>query len=144
LQQLGLVWLVGVAACFFNPWLFRAWTLPTELAYLNVATVNALPESMTAAGITLYRAHRQDTQFEPLLTPFSGDYLSRSGNGLNAAGLAYFVLLLVGAVSFYLATVRPKTSAASRPGLSLPLFVIFVFFAILSFTTSRLIALFAV
>src|SRR5262249_26216279 len=38
----------------------------------------------------------------------------------------------------------PKTSAATRPGLSLPLFVLFVFFAILSFTTSRLIPLFAV
>src|SRR5204863_5231806 len=34
LKQLGLVLLVGVAACVLNPWHVRAFTLPMELGYL--------------------------------------------------------------------------------------------------------------
>jgi hypothetical protein len=144
-KEVGKVLLAGLLACLVNPWLFRAWTLPTELAYLNVATVNALPAGMTAAGTTVYRAHRGDSQFFALVSPFSSEYWTRPSVGLNVAGLAYFLLLAVGVASFYLVTMRPKTaSPGPRPGLSLPLFVLFVFFAILSFTTQRLIPLFAV
>jgi hypothetical protein len=144
LKQLGLALLAGIAACLVNPWLFRAWTLPDELAYLVVATVDALPPAMTAAGQTLYRAHQGDPSFHALLSPLSTDYWKRPSVGLNVAGLAYFVLLLGGAASFYLATIRARTDNAPRPGVSLPQFVLFVFFAILSLVSLSFIPLFAV
>jgi hypothetical protein len=146
IKQLAIVLLAGMLACLVNPWLFRAWTLPPDLAYLSVSTLDLLPGGITAPGKTLYKAHQQDPQFNVLTSPLSSDFWSRPSAGLNTAGLAYFVLLLIGAASFYLATLRPTTTKTPlpRPGLSMPLAVVFVFFALLSVAMQRLIPLFAV
>jgi hypothetical protein len=146
IRQLAIVLGAGLGACLVNPWLFRAWTLPPELGYLSVSTINLLPGGIAPAGTMIYRVQQQDPQFETMISPLFSDYWSRSSAGLNVAGLAYFVLLLAGLASFYLVAWQPKTAAPKprRPSFSVPLAVVFLFFALLSLMVQRLIPLFAV
>ncbi len=82
-RVLLLVLLASVAACLVNPHHFRAFVLPEQLGLTEAAD-----------------ALRNNPQFRGLfLTPFEGLYFY-PGTGLNAAGLAYFPLALLGIVSF--------------------------------------------
>ncbi len=83
LRTLGLVLLVGLAACLLNPYHVYAFQLPPSL----------LPDS---AGAAL----GHDGEFRRLyLMPWENVYFNK-GVGLSAAGLAYFPLLVLGLVSF--------------------------------------------
>jgi tetratricopeptide (TPR) repeat protein len=85
LRALGLVLVVGLAACLLNPYHVYAFQLPPHL----------LPAS---AGAAL----SHDAEFRRLyLMPWEGAYFSK-GIGLSAAGLAYFPLLGLGLASFAL------------------------------------------
>jgi hypothetical protein len=78
---LGLVLIAGLAACLVNPYHVYAFRLP--------ALINPFE-----------RASQPDALFPlPALTPFHGDYY-RVTTGLNPAGMAYFPLIALGALSF--------------------------------------------
>jgi tetratricopeptide (TPR) repeat protein len=148
LKQLGLVLLVGLAVCLINPWTYRAFTLPMELAHLVVSTVNVLPEPLVAAGGMVRKVQDGDPTFLQRYSPLAYDYWSRPSLGKNAAGLAYFVLLVLGIASFVVPMWAVKLAApagkTTRVALALPLLLVFVVFALLSLWTNRLVPLFAV
>jgi tetratricopeptide (TPR) repeat protein len=144
LRQLGLVLLVGLAVCLINPWTYRAFTLPLELGHLVASTVNVVP----GAGRMVRQVREQDPQFLQQWSPLSSEYWSRPDRGQNAAGLAYFVLLIAGIASFVVPVyaLRPAGQAATttRAGYTLPLLMVFVCLGLLSMWTYRLVPLFAV
>jgi hypothetical protein len=83
LRTLSLVLVIGVAACLLSPHHIHAFTLPPEL---GLSPASDLIE--------------QDPQFHSLfLSPLRKDYYLPH-LGLNAAGLAYWPMLLVGLASF--------------------------------------------
>jgi hypothetical protein len=151
LKQLGIVMLVGLAACLVNPWTYRAFTLPMELGYVSAKTGDLIPGYVAKAGRAIHKVRDADPQFFSQQSPLGSDYWSRTTAGKNVAGLAYFVLLLLGVASFvapaYFLERSNKLSPANsraRAGFTLPLFAVFLFFGLLSMLTSRLIPLFAV
>lgn len=117
LRILGLVVLVGVAACLLNPHHFHAFTLPPEFG-------------LSPAGAVL----EQDPQFHTLfLSPLGKDFY-QPRLGLSAAGLAYWPLLFLGLTSFVLVFGR-------APWWRL---VVWMGFALLSLYNVRLIPFFAI
>jgi hypothetical protein len=82
---LALLLPAGLAACLLNPWHVRAFILPPEFGL-----------SASAA------AFRNDPTMATLsLSPFQSGYWT-PGVGLNPAGLAFFLLALLGLGSFFL------------------------------------------
>lgn len=83
-QQLLVLLGVGLAACLLNPHHVRAFQVPPDLAlYLSSSPL------------------RDDGNFQALfLSPLEGDFLSKPSLGLNAAGLAYIPLVVLGLASF--------------------------------------------
>src|SRR5262249_19857945 len=82
--RLGIVLLACLGACLINPFHFRAFELPAPLQFGQAAS-----------------AFASDNYFRILyLAPWEETYYSDTRVGLSAAGLAYFVLLLAGLVSF--------------------------------------------
>jgi hypothetical protein len=146
LRTLALVLPTGLLACLLNPHLYRVFVLPPELAYLVIKTGGWLPEGMLSAGTTLVKIAEQDPQFlnEELalwLSPLTYDYWAYSSRGLNGPGIAYFVLVLLGFVSFALsALIGMGQRATSYPWSRL---LVWAFFALLSVCLARLIPLFA-
>jgi hypothetical protein len=135
---LGKVLLVGLAACLLNPYHFRAFTLPTELATMIVSVTDIFPSWMVAGGQTVQQIREVDPQFMNLLSPLSSQYFSVPGQGFNVAGLAYYLLFLAGLASFVLLLFRnPREVHFSQ-------LLIWFFFALLSLVQSRLIPFFAV
>jgi hypothetical protein len=150
LLQLVYVLLAGAGACLVNPWLFRGLTLPMELGYILASILDLIPDFLNGAGRMVFRAHAQDPELFPQISPFFGLYWAYPERGESVAGLAYFILLGATLASFlapaYLLR-RPgdKVSGAlGRAGFTMPLFVVFLFFVLLSVWSYRLIALFAV
>jgi hypothetical protein len=146
IKQLGLVLLVGLAVCLVNPWTYRALTLPLELAQL-ASTGNIAPGPLVAGGRMVRQVQDNDPFFIQRLSPLSSDFWSRSSFGQNAAGLAYFVLLLAGIASFVVPGYVFKSTPSDKPSrapCTWSLAVVFVVFALLSMWTYRLIPLFAV
>jgi hypothetical protein len=83
LGRLAVVLALSVAACLVNPHHVRAFTIPPALGFSPAASVLG-----------------SDPQFVGMYTlPWEKAYFQR-GLGLNAAGLAYFPLVLLGALSF--------------------------------------------
>ena len=120
--------MAGLAACLLNPHGHHAFTLPLELAYLVSSLGDWVPEWLVPGGVTLRALEHYDPQFLSGLTlwlsPLSEEYWSNPGRGRNVAGLAYFPLLLIGIVSFVLATpagdgrrAAPLAAAARLAGL---------------------------
>ena len=148
LKTLAIVLVVGLICCLLNPWQYRAFTLPMELGYL---VRNILPAEMVPAGRMVGKVGESDPLFMPALSPLSPEYYSRPSFGQNAAGLAYFVLLLLGIASFVLPALfldRKQDEAGkgeeSRSRCNLPLLAVFVVFALLSAWNIRLILFFGV
>jgi tetratricopeptide (TPR) repeat protein len=140
LGTLAVVLVVGLAACLLNPYLYRAFTLPPELAYL---LADVLPEGMVSAGVSARRASAQLTQLFPDLSPLSSFYLRNTAFGRNVAGLAYFPLVALGAVSFALLLFRRPDEAAARR-FPVARLVVWLAFAALSTVHIRFAAFFAV
>jgi len=144
--KLGAVLLAGMAACLVNPYHFRAFTLPPELAYMAIQAGNVLPSWMVAAGETIQglisgeqSLPRNQQGYRQLwLSPLSESWRTQVGLGNNIAGLAYFPLLLLGLTSFALPALR---NARVFPW---PRFLVWLFFAFLSLVQARLIPFFAV
>jgi hypothetical protein len=85
-RTLALVLVAGLFACLLNPHHFRVFALPPEL----------LPGRLPAA-------FREDSVFRPMFySPFEPDYFSRPGLWRNAGSFAYYLLLVLGLVSFAL------------------------------------------
>ena len=86
-KALGIALGVGLAACLLNPYhVFAFLTPPVQLGLSPAARVLA-----------------QDPDFKRLLwSPFQTDYMHSGGPGWNAAGWAYFPLVLLGGLSFLL------------------------------------------
>jgi hypothetical protein len=125
LRTLGLVFVAGLVACLINPHHYHVFELPTQLG-------------LTGASEVL----RQDTAFRSwFVSPFSSVYFQASF-GLNAAGLAYFLLVLLGVVSFVLTW--EFGGPAPRGQSTLPRLVIWMAFFVLSFFYARTIPFFAV
>jgi hypothetical protein len=146
LRTLGLVLPVGLLACLVNPHLYHVFVLPPELADLVLRTGGWLPSGMLSAGAGMREIVRLDPRFlSPTmlwLSPLSSEYWSYPFRGLNAAGLAYFPLLLLGLGSFALtALTRDREQLAVYPWSRL---LLWGFFAVLSVAMARLIPLFAV
>jgi hypothetical protein len=82
-RALLLVLLASIVVCLVNPHHFHALALPQELGVTEAAD-----------------ALRHDPQFRALfVSPFEGSYFYPF-TGLNAAGLAYYPLTLLGVISF--------------------------------------------
>jgi hypothetical protein len=139
LRSLALVFVVGLIACPINPFHYHAFTLPVELSYMLVSVTDgigitdSLPAQLTDAGRTL-QALTLPNGF--LMAPHGA--LTRvyfqPEAGLNAAGLAYFVLLVAGLVSFLLLAGRWSWGRL----------LVWLVFAFFSLAQTRLIPFFAV
>jgi hypothetical protein len=144
--KLALALLAGVAACLLNPYFYRAFTLPSELAYLAVRAGGILPDWMIAAGETVQGliageeelARPQQLYRLLWLSPLSQTWRSQFGLGFNVAGLAYFPLLLLGLASFIVPALRNPRE------FPWPRLLVWLFFAFLSLVMARLIPFFAV
>jgi hypothetical protein len=147
LKELGLIFLVGTAACLVNPWTYRAFTLPPELGFMLSPI---LPAEVAGQGglIQAIRAVDKDPELLRQDSPFSEE-LWRSGVSKSVSGLSFFALMAIGLASF-LATVfllkPPKEEGAPKGGnalLTVPLFLVFAAFAAASAMNYRLVHLFA-
>src|SRR5262249_28382180 len=113
LGTLTQVFVVSLLACLVSPFHYHALTLPPQLSYLLVVGRDGLenlvgitlplPSQIVAAGQTLQtlNAHDPFTFLTPV-SPFTGDYVDEVKDALRIAGLAYYVLLSAGVVSFIL------------------------------------------
>jgi tetratricopeptide (TPR) repeat protein len=118
IQQLAIILVVGLVACLVNPFHVRAFALPEELWALT----HAKPEWF-----------RDDLQGY-LYSPIKSGYVTNPLLGLNPAGLAYYVLVVLGLVSFFAAA---STWSWWR-------LLMWLVFALLSLTLARAIPFFAV
>jgi len=147
LKQLAKVLGVGIIACFINPWFHRALVLPVDLAVL---LQQVLPPGMTAAGRMAAEAQIGDPSFMQLKSPISSDYMTRTTLGLNTAGMTYFALLILGAVSFVLPVLYLKPEGDGEDGpvyhrrVNVAFLVVFAVFAAPSLLNFRLIPFFAI
>ncbi|HEY7428572.1 MAG TPA: hypothetical protein VH682_30360, partial [Gemmataceae bacterium] len=117
LKTLGLVLLVGLAACLINPHHVHVFTLPPELG-------------LSPAADQIDR----DAQFRTIfLSPLRSDYYEPR-LGWNVAGMSYWPLLLLGLVSFVFVYGR-------TPGWRLS---VWLGFALLSLYNARCIPFFAI
>jgi len=118
-RRLGLVVVVGAAACLVNPFGIYAWTLPAQLGLSPAAAALHDDPIFRYMWVSPFR--------------FDGPYF-QVNSGLSVAGLSYFVLLLAGGVSFVL---LGQDQQAWRLLLWLPL-------ALLSASNARSIPFFAI
>src|SRR5262249_12699825 len=121
-----------------NPHHYRAFVLPTELAYLVVSVTDLAPSWMVAGGQTLQQIRAVDPQYITWLSPLTHQYLSEPSLGFNLGGLAYYLLLLLGLASFVVILIRNPRD------LHFPELLAWLLFALLSMLQARLIAFFAV
>jgi tetratricopeptide (TPR) repeat protein len=120
---LVLVLVASLAACVANPYHVQAFVLPSAI-------------DPSLASSVMAREFRG-----MFLSPFQGDYFLRH-IGLNAAGIAYFPLLLLGAISFILAFPAGKEQAGT--GWRWWRVLVWLAFALLSAWNLRTIPFFAV
>ncbi|MCI0380767.1 MAG: hypothetical protein L0215_24555 [Gemmataceae bacterium] len=139
-RTLGLVFVASLAACLANPHTYRVFQLPSELAYLLLRVVD-LPDFLAAGGRTFQNLQRHEPGLFPLHTPFHRTFW-HTGVGLNAAGMSFWLLLLVSLGSFIVASVTAGWAGAR--GLQPGRLALWLLFAILAFTQHRLIPLFAI
>lgn len=142
-RRLGVALLVSVACCSINPHLWRVFTLPPELAYLAAqasdATGIGLPESLLAPGRTWQVLRDNDASFLLTLSPLSAEFRNVPGLGKSLAGMAYFVLFLLGLASFV-----PALFFGVQRRRGWTLLAIWLPVAVLSLTLARMIGFFAV
>jgi hypothetical protein len=140
-RTLGLVLVVGLAACLVNPYLHRAFTLPLDLAY---PLADLLPEGLVASGVSAREVLAAMPQSYLDVSPFNDLYWSNTGFGLNVAGMAYFPLLMLGLVSFaLLAVVQPRDEVAARR-FPVGLLLAWLPLAVLSSFNYRVVGFFAI
>jgi hypothetical protein len=146
LRTLGVVTLVSLGACLVNPFGYRAFTLPPELAYILAMSGDFWPGSMVAAGTALASIDRLDPSFlihfSHWQSPFADDYWLRWTLGPNLAGLAYWLLLLAGVASYLAPLILDKDARTQQ--YSWPRFLLWLVFALLSLAMARFILFFAV
>src|SRR5262249_47431121 len=121
------------------PHLHRAFVLPSELGFL---LANVLPESVASGGVAIQAAAKELPQLPGWPSPFNQVYWSRTDVGLNVAGLADFLLLLVSAASFALPVLAPAHPA--RAGGAAARFAVWALFAVLGGLNVRFIGFFAI
>jgi hypothetical protein len=126
-----------MVACLINPWMHRALVLPMEAGYFFKSV---LADPLATAGRAVGKIQETDPSFLVQLSPFSSDYWTRPSLGQNAAGLAYFLLLLTGIVSFLLLFLRK----GQRGRVNATRLVVFLVFGVCSAASFRLIPFFAV
>jgi hypothetical protein len=85
LGRLSLVFGVGLAACLLNPYHVRAFQVPSDLA----------PWVSGESPLQFDDAYKSLFQ-----TPFADEYLKSVFKGPNWAGIAYYLLVLLGVASF--------------------------------------------
>ncbi len=146
LRTLSLVALVGLTACLLNPYFHRAFLLPVELAY---PLADVLPPDAVPAGVTVQRVTKYAPQLYRTFSPFGRPYWSLPGLGLNVAGMAYYPLLLLGAVSFALRALPrrdagPADAAGATDRFPVALFLVWLAFAAFSALDLRFLGFFAV
>lgn len=149
-KTLGMVFAVGLVACLANPFHVRVFQLPPELAYVAVTLLNPLgvnlPDAIFAAGKTLRAFHRAEADQTIMLStwslsPMAPLYWRNAALGLNAAGLAYVPLLLLGLVSFTLSAYVPAEKKA--PTLHMSRFLLWLLLAMLALVLHRMIVFWA-
>ncbi|MCI0463786.1 MAG: hypothetical protein L0Z62_43180 [Gemmataceae bacterium] len=144
LGTLGLVLLVGLAACLINPHLHRAFFLPTDLAHLEVASLNVLPESVVPGGVTMQRVADHIPVPDPLDSPFALAHWAPA-RGVNVAGLAYVPLLLLSLASFVFCALPARDSTAgATQRFPAGLFLVWLVLAVFAGLHVRLIPFFAI
>ncbi len=140
-KMLGLVLVVGLAACLLNPHGVRVFALPAELAYMVIQITGPIPSDYLAGGNSLYDLARIDPTLVRFFSPLMSEYWQPT-YGLNVAGVSYFVLLGLGVLSFVLtAPVGNPDSGSPAMGVRM---LVWLVFALLSVLMDRLIPFFAV
>ncbi len=118
LRLLAGVLVLGLAACLLNPYHVHAFTLPSPLgAWFLDGAARDLPFLRNA-----------------LISPFAGEYVNNLWVSKNWAGFAYYVLLLLGILSFVL----------NRAGLRCSRLLLWLAFGFLSIGLAGAIPFFAV
>ena len=117
-KRLALVLAAGLVACLVNPFHVHAFALPRELWALMS------PEKLE--GDPQLRSY--------LFSPFQVGYLTSPALGLNPAGVAYYLLFLLGLASFY---VNRQSWVWWRA-------IVWLVFALLSAAMARTVPFFAV
>ncbi len=117
LRALAGVLLVGLAACLLNPYHVHAFTLPQNIAAWLDGGARDVPSFRDA-----------------LTSPFAGEYMQSLWATNNAAGFAYYALLLLGVLSFLL----------NRANLRLSRVLLWLVFGLLSAGLAGTIPFFAV
>lgn len=139
---LGLVMLISLAACLLNPHHFQVFALPGELSYLAVQLGDwlglKLPAALGGPGRVLLQMQQHDPQYLLMPSPLNRSYLTSYSFGYNLAGLSYFLLLGLSLLSFVLTVLR-----GAGPVLW-PRFLPWLFLAMLSLLSARLIPYFAI
>lgn len=144
LKMLGLVFLVGLGACLVNPYFFRTYRLPAELAYLLNQAGVSLPDAISGNGSTVATIE----QYEPSLARnlsrsiFSAAYAEDLRERRSLTAIAHLLLVVMGLLSFVALLVAGKGEERSFPVWSNLL--IWLFFTFLSLLMIRLVPLFAV
>ncbi len=145
--RLALVLGVGLAACLANPHLQRVFTLPWDLAMLEVAGPDVLPDRMVGGALALQRLRPYLKEQIPAAkdSPLAQGYWTSSARGGNVAGLAYFPLFFLGLFSFALRA-SPVRSEETGPVRRFPagLCAVWLVLALLSAWNVRLVPFFAV
>lgn len=147
-RSLGFALLLSVGCCLINPHLLRVFTLPPELAYLSVQATDWLqqatgidigpPEWMVSAGRTWQVLRNNDLDFTLWLSPVSERHRHVAALGNNLAGKSYFLLFVLGLLSFSL----PTRTGWRRRDWSL--LAVWLPLALLSLALARMIGFFAV
>jgi hypothetical protein len=145
-KTIGMVFGVSLLACVVNPHHVHVFQLPSELAYLVLSVGEPigipLPDSLVAAGRTAKELTRIEVNAPFAISSLSSSYWQNPNLGMNAAGIAYYPLLILGLVAFTLvALVKPQAGA---PSLQVNRFVPWLLFAVLSLALYRLIPVFVI
>lgn len=133
---------VGLLACLLNPFQARALVLPPELGYVLHMMYVPLPDALGAGGRVLAEVRRTSPGLSPGWSPLNGAFLLSVWGPRSATGAAFYLLALLGLVSFAIAAiVRVRPGA---PRLHLARLALWLFFSLLALFDFRLIGLFAV
>ena len=114
--QLAAVFVVGTAASL-NPFHVHAFTLPPELAFVfhRVLGPGTLPNTVFGGGKVLQVLQQRETLGIAPFSPIAWQYLANPDLGWNVAGLAFWVLLVLGLVSFAANALSARRTTRPRP-----------------------------
>lgn len=139
-KLLGQVFGAGLLACVVNPHHVRVFQLPPELAYLAITVTEpiglTLPDAIFGAGRAFREIAAVDQNIMWTASSLSSNYW-QARTGMNPAGMAVFLLLVLGLVAFTLTALVKQQRGA--PTLHVGRFLPWLVFGVLALALYRFI-----